>query len=116
MLAHEDVGALPEFKLRRPVADDSASPNVVAEATLCGYMARNSVGSLWHRCSPARFYRLVYRRRGRNGGSGGTPLPPATTAPPRNRNDKVIVGTVIAEQEERRLMATEEGRRRYDLR
>ena len=58
---------------------------------------------------PARFYRLVYRRRAKNGGT----LPPASDRP--HHHDDVIEGTVNGEQEDRLLLATEESRQRYGM-
>jgi len=108
LFAYENVGVLPEFKLRMPVTD-SASYCGDVETTLCGYATRNSEGFSWSGGSrPARFYRLVYRR-GKNG-SGGT-LPPALDGP----HDYDVIA-VDAEQEERRLLATEESRQRYGMR
>ena len=106
LIPFSDVCELPEFKLRMPVAADSASSSSgVEKTTLCGYVVCNSIGfSLWHSHRPARLYRLIYRRREKN--VSGGPLPPASAQLP---NDDYV----DAEREERRLMATEEGRRRY---
>ena len=105
MIAQKDVGELPEFKLQLPVAV-SASSSGVAEATLRGYVARNSLRNFWPGLNPDRFYRLVYGRG--KYGSGAT-LPPGSV---QHHGD----GNVAARQEERRLMATEEGRQRCGLR
>ena len=106
LIPFSDVCELPEFKLRMPVAANSASSSGVEETTtLCGYVVRNSIGfSLWHGHRPARLYRLICRRREKS--VSGGPLPPASAQ--LHHDDDVD-----AEREERRLMATEEGRRRY---
>ena len=104
---------MPKFKLWMPIADSTSSNGGVVTASLCGYVVNNSEGYSWLDYRPKRFYRLIYRHRGKNG-SGGT-LPPASSSA-RPHNDDVIEGTVDAEQEERRLMATEESRQRYSMR
>ena len=103
ILAYHFGRTMPEFKLQLPAA---AAGGTDVEATLCGYVVPSFEGYLWFGdFSPTRFYRLVYRRRGKNGSGGTLPLPPAVSALRPH-----------SELEERRLMATEEGRQRYGLR
>ena len=103
IIPRRNVGELPVFKLRMPVASG-------IESSLCGYVARSSMGRIWRCYLPARFYRLVYRS-GKDENAGKLSQTSA-----RPYGDDVIGNNNAVHREERRLMATEESRQRYSLR